>query len=456
MNTETIELSKIRRDGGTQIRAYIYDYTIADYKEEMEAGTLFPPIDVFYDGTDYWLADGFHRVEAAIQAGKADIAAIVVAGTRRDAILHAVAANNHHGIRRGTPDKRRAVETLLKDEEWGKWSDREIARRCKVSPTFVGGIREILTVHVDSERTYTTKHGATAVMNTGNIGNGSRSYAEVRELEGVVRDWLKGNFTKDIWITILDHIKARDESGKIHWGLLNQSTGNRLYRGRDLRQASNNVLDQLRQKVKEVAAAPNGEQETGSADPALPARWLDDQLEATDQEVADLLPNDPETAEIRANATAWELQLKILGWVREKITIGTEQQTITELQLDLINAIQNGDTGGFYWRNQLFASLPPHDQETLDVALSDARIILEGRVRQEKQVAEWRESVPVVVEPVAQPVKVADPRLAELDEIRRRIDKMQATEIDVNREKVLFFAVNKVALALHEAIGVLK
>ena len=30
-------------------------------------------------------------------------------------------------------DKRRAVMTLLADEEWGKWSDNEIARRCEVS-----------------------------------------------------------------------------------------------------------------------------------------------------------------------------------------------------------------------------------------------------------------------------------------------------------------------------------
>ena len=61
---------------------------------------------------------------------------------------------------------------LLEDEEWKNWSDREIARQCKVSNTFVMNIQN-LTVNVyseETERTYITKHGTQAVMNTTNIG----------------------------------------------------------------------------------------------------------------------------------------------------------------------------------------------------------------------------------------------------------------------------------------------
>jgi hypothetical protein len=128
-----------------------------------------PPIVVFHDGVDYWLADGFHRHAAHLKAGAADIAADVRKGTKRDAILHSVGANQAHGLRRTNEDKRRAVLTLLNDEEWAKWSDREIARRCAVDHTTVIRHRASL-VESTSERTYTDKHGNTSTMNTAAIG----------------------------------------------------------------------------------------------------------------------------------------------------------------------------------------------------------------------------------------------------------------------------------------------
>ena len=37
--------------------------------------------------------------------------------------------------------------TLLEDKEWSAWSDREIARQCKVSHTFAGNLRDELSVN---------------------------------------------------------------------------------------------------------------------------------------------------------------------------------------------------------------------------------------------------------------------------------------------------------------------
>jgi hypothetical protein len=56
------------------------------------------------------------------------------------------------------------------------WSDREIAKRAAVSHEFVRRLRPVpdVTVNVDSEaRTYTTKHGTVAKMNTAAIGKRS-------------------------------------------------------------------------------------------------------------------------------------------------------------------------------------------------------------------------------------------------------------------------------------------
>ena len=91
-------------------------------------------------------------------------------GTRRDAILFSVGANASHGLRRTNQDKRRAVETLLRDEEWGAWSNSEIARRCGVHHSTVADLRPSLSVSASEPRTYTTKHGTIATMNTAAIG----------------------------------------------------------------------------------------------------------------------------------------------------------------------------------------------------------------------------------------------------------------------------------------------
>lgn len=111
-----------------------------------------------YDGNDYWLWDGFHRLDAHKKAGCTSIRANVKQGTRRDAVLASVGANNNHGLRRTNDDKRRAVITLLNDAEWVKWSDREIAQQCKVSHTFVGKMRQDLHLATLPDQTYIDKN----------------------------------------------------------------------------------------------------------------------------------------------------------------------------------------------------------------------------------------------------------------------------------------------------------
>src|SRR5690242_8250426 len=131
----------IRVDGGTQTRAAISDNAVREYADSMNNGAQFPPLIVFYDGTDYWLADGFHRFRAFAENGIDEIEADVRQGSRRDAVLYSVGANAEHGLPRTNEDKRRAVATMLCDEEWKQWSDREIARRCNVGNEMVSRLR---------------------------------------------------------------------------------------------------------------------------------------------------------------------------------------------------------------------------------------------------------------------------------------------------------------------------
>jgi len=174
-----INIADIRVNGGTQSRAEINKETVAEYAEAIEAGAQFPAIVVFYDGSTYWLADGFHRYEAHSRARAYDVMADVRQGTQRDAILHSVGANAAHGLRRTNDDKRRAVMVLLNDPEWSAWSANQIAKQCGVSHTFVNGLKSSLETNSSEARTYTTKHGTTATMNTANIGAGSNPVQDV-------------------------------------------------------------------------------------------------------------------------------------------------------------------------------------------------------------------------------------------------------------------------------------
>lgn len=176
----TLRLDAIRLDGATQPRTCINQAVVDEYGEAIMAGDTLPPLDVFHDGADWWLADGFHRWHAHKQAGAVEVLATIHAGTQREAVLYAMGANAHHGLRRSNDDKRKAVRTLLEDAEWGKWSDRAIAKACRVGHTFVAKLREDLTPSLESdssERTYTTKHGTEATMNVA----GQRKAAQERK-----------------------------------------------------------------------------------------------------------------------------------------------------------------------------------------------------------------------------------------------------------------------------------
>jgi hypothetical protein len=181
-----INLDNIRLDGGTQPRAQLDWTTIASYTEDMQNGDTFPPIVAYYDGANYWLVDGFHRVHAAQQAGLTEIAADVRQGSLQEAQWHSYAANTEHdraGKRRTNDDKRRAVEAALRHEYADTKSLQEIARHCGVSHQTVANYRNASSKFEDARPV--TRNGKTYTMNTANIGqrNGHTPEADPVALE---------------------------------------------------------------------------------------------------------------------------------------------------------------------------------------------------------------------------------------------------------------------------------
>lgn len=172
MHTE-LDLSLIRLDGGTQLRAETDATVVEKYADAMRKGDLFPDIRVYDDGLHKWLAGGFHRFQARQAAQFSTIGADLREGTLRDAILFAVGENEEHGLPRTNEDKRRAVTKLLEDKIWRAKPDTWLAEQAKVTSRMVGLLRAALypPPSLNGSMIRDVRRGGTSYpMNVQNIG----------------------------------------------------------------------------------------------------------------------------------------------------------------------------------------------------------------------------------------------------------------------------------------------
>jgi ParB/Sulfiredoxin domain len=107
-NVIALPLALLLLESSIQPREGVTASTVNEYAALYTDGHELAPIMVYQEGSEYWVADGFHRVAAAQQAGLSGIAAEVRQGTKRDALLYAAGANKH-GKPMSNEDKRRVV-----------------------------------------------------------------------------------------------------------------------------------------------------------------------------------------------------------------------------------------------------------------------------------------------------------------------------------------------------------
>ena len=168
--TQNLRLDQIRIDGGTQPRVAINEGIVAEYADLYRSGVDLPPLTVFYDGTAYWLADGFHRFLANKRIDCEYVFAEVHQGTVQDAQWHSFGANAAHGLRRTNADKEKAVRAALAHPKGVGMSDRDLAQHVGVTNKTVGKYRSEMesTEEIPQLRTRTGRDGRT--RNTSNIG----------------------------------------------------------------------------------------------------------------------------------------------------------------------------------------------------------------------------------------------------------------------------------------------
>lgn len=138
---QSLSVDLPRIDAGTQSRLAINEDAVAEYAEIIAASNgewPFPPLDVFHDGTDHFVGDGFHRFLAAHRAKRGTFPCKIHAGTAMDARIFGMTANDKHGLRMTRADKRACVEWLL--DNGGKLTQTEVAEKAGVSRRTVAQI----------------------------------------------------------------------------------------------------------------------------------------------------------------------------------------------------------------------------------------------------------------------------------------------------------------------------
>lgn len=172
---EKIYPEYIHLDGGTQPRSRIDPEVCNDYAEGMKAGEPFPPTDVYFDGENYWLADGFHRLKASVFARPGEpMECNVFQGTLEDAQWHSYGVNKTHGLRRTKEDIRRLVKAALAHPNAQRVSNYELAKHCGVSESTIRRYRKRLELSTSETQMRTVTRGDTTYrQNATNIGKHS-------------------------------------------------------------------------------------------------------------------------------------------------------------------------------------------------------------------------------------------------------------------------------------------
>jgi ParB-like nuclease domain len=217
-----IPLVAIKVDSSVQQRVVgTSQEVVEEYALAMRDGDQFPPLIVFStNGLTYYLCDGFHRLDAyQLAHPDADqIACEVRPGDHDDALLFACGANASHGLPRSNSDKRKAVLALLSSEKWSHWSDREIARQCRVSHPFVSKLRnEYLETLPDEEEVLVAPAAETAPTNVP-VMLPSRRRTAIRHGKSYTMKTARTGFTRAT-SSRLTNVEAKPQLTSLAWSM---------------------------------------------------------------------------------------------------------------------------------------------------------------------------------------------------------------------------------------------
>lgn len=170
----------------------------------------------WFDGRDYWLTDGFHRVAAWRKCGMKTIRAVVFHGALADAQWDSYSSNRDHGLRRNQHDIDQVIKRALLHPAAITLSNVQIAKHLGVPEATLRRWRKRLAPSHSAESRVAVRGNSTYLVRLGNIGKTrgpqhrrpsvkmlqdgieemhASATPDTSRLINIVRNWLTGRST---------------------------------------------------------------------------------------------------------------------------------------------------------------------------------------------------------------------------------------------------------------------
>lgn len=133
-----LEIDRIDPNPAGSVRAKYDTDRISEYAEVLD--NLPPLLVVAGPGDTHWLADGYHRFKGHQLKRKKMVLCCVKRGSFEEAYRDACHANETHGLKTTSEDKRKRVLLALKHPVMKEWSQGKLAEVCGVDRKTVGNL----------------------------------------------------------------------------------------------------------------------------------------------------------------------------------------------------------------------------------------------------------------------------------------------------------------------------
>ena len=166
IKTETIETLRLRGLSEEGEIATLSDSVLESYLSVMAKTRTCKPLSACFDGTDYWVFDGYHRLAALQQLGINSCQVKLYKGSRRDALRRYIADK----LRSKEPKPqtrvfRHCLQILRADAQWSVLPSKQLALLFGRKPVFFDTLRFWIPNQRNGQVTfYRNKHGSLSLI----------------------------------------------------------------------------------------------------------------------------------------------------------------------------------------------------------------------------------------------------------------------------------------------------